>query len=106
MSDKYDGAVTFLKKHPGQILSAFSFPDKHRAGCLFKFCTASGRIEFKHCGCPVLIRKCTGNAATERLTNLIRADDRIPPSSSMITLESLPAFADVQRLCDRELGRK
>lgn len=102
--DKYDRAIQYLTENPSEISDAWYMPNDHQAGCLFKFCTKSGRSE-GNCGCLVSVRNSTAVACSVELTNEIRSDEKIPDEKEGITVESLDHFATWQRRLDKELGR-
>lgn len=105
MSDKYDHAIEYLTANPGEIRDAWADPYVHEAGCLFVY---AFRGDSKHipidCGCLTLIKMGRNEAETPELTDAIMRDDRIPIRSEAITIESLPVFAEWQRIIDAELG--
>lgn len=111
MSDKYDDAIEYLTKHPDRIRECWRNPSRTDAGCLFAFITPDGwhaSVGGKACGCPTLIRADAtfSPAWTPELTEIIRNDERIPKHEAHITVESLPAFAEIQRLADRTIRTK
>lgn len=104
--DRYDQEVERLTNEPKLIENSW-----HCCGPLFAFCKPSGsdgiREDGKACGCPTLIRGEYGWVAwTDELTELIRADDRLPKSYRGIRREHLPAFAEIQRKLDAALHRE
>ena len=108
MNDKYARAITYLKKHPKQIISAWACPFVHPAGCLFQF--AAGQFkenDSRIFGCLTQIRGYSElyYAETRRLTRLIAKDERIPRDEQEIRLKHLPVFAEWQRRLDKELKR-
>lgn len=113
MSDKYDDAIEYLTEHPHEISFAWAHSQSHHAGCLFQFVTPDGlpfgwakESRGLSCGCPVQIRGWDYVSTSEHLTDLIREDNRIPSDEESITVESLPAFAEIQRLADRTIRTK
>lgn len=116
MGDKYDEAVEYLTKHPGEIHDAWVMAHGgHAAGCLFAFVMPADadedEISWKRdvaCGCLTQIRAACGSdtvAWTRELTEAIVADRRIPQNPDYITVADLPVFAEWQRRIDRELNR-
>ncbi len=108
--DKYDKEVAYLTGNPGKIPDAWSSPDINRGGLLFQWCTLSGGEEehpdsFETCGCLTQVRGGGYSAWTDKLTEQIQNDVRIPLSESGITVDDLPVFAEWQRRLDKELGR-
>jgi hypothetical protein len=106
--DKYDKAIEHLTKHPKGIEEAWMNPDTCPSGCLFTFCATTSRTlneQDNVCGCLTQVRGGIYPAETEALTQLIRADDRIPDSIGRVTVESLPVFAEWQRKLDVTLNR-
>lgn len=92
MRDKYDAAIDYLMENPYAIRSSWAMNDP-RGRELFKFIGPAG------CGCLTQIKHyATPNtneklpAATEKLTNEIRADPRIP------TIEALAQVGE--NICD------
>jgi len=100
--DKYDEAIKYLTEHPDEIYEAWVNNRLHRAGCLFQFC---GDGLQPGVGCPTMVRGGRYHAATPELTAAIRADDRLPDFSDVITPATLPVFAEWQRRLDKELQR-
>lgn len=105
--DKYDRAIAYLRNHPEEIHAAWD-----TAACR-KNARAKGWELFTVCseyddgsyGCLTQVRA-GEEAYTDKLTNAIRADTRLPATSNGITVKSLPLFARWQRRIDKELGRK
>lgn len=97
--DKYDRAIAHLTKHPDQISSTWVSPDEYEAGCLFEFLSPDYRSG-KDWGCPTLVKHGGFIALTDEITEAIRNDPRIPGDHSKITIESLEAFAEYQRMAD------
>ena len=111
--DKYDKAIQHLLKFKGDdfkwhVHLNWMTPFLSLAGCLFSFCTKSGKTE-NNCGCLTQIRKNHCNspaeAATLKLTAEIRADERLPDDPLNIEPHHLPVFAEWQRRLDEELCR-
>lgn len=106
MKDVYDLEVERLTENPELIIESWK-----NAKPLFGFCTSS-RHSFewepaaKECGCLTMVCNESGEAATDELTKLILADERLPISPSHITAENLPVFAEWQRKMDKLLNRK
>jgi hypothetical protein len=109
--DRYDQDVTSM--------TAFYEQGKHEKilhACgellspLFAFCTPTGkgqrRPDGKRCGCPVMVKSSDYVAWTDELTDLIRADNRIPVGHNDFTPKSFVAMAELQRHIDKVLGRK
>lgn len=109
MKDKYQIAVEYLTEHPGEIYRAYVVPSTHKkAGCLFRYCTPDGmpqKVAGNNCGCLVMVRHHGYFASTNRLTEEIRADERIPMDPNEIGVEHLEVFAEWQRRLDKELNR-
>ena len=106
MGDKYDDAVAYLTDNPGEILAAWNRPDKHPAGALFNYVAREVPKELDCMyGCLTQIRGEIYEAETPELTRAIRADERIPRKSALVTLAHLPVFAEWQRRIDKELNR-
>jgi hypothetical protein len=100
--DKYDKAIAYLSDHPDEIMEAWKRPHKHVAGCLFQKATKTGWSCVS--GCLTELRRWPQlNAATDALTDAIRADRRIPMDPYDITVERLGVFAEWQRRLDQEL---
>jgi len=109
MSDKYDKAVEYLTENPGEIVDVWGGVIRGDATCLFSFVSPDGSVAREPVngelvGCLTMIKGGRYPAYTEKLTAEIRADDRIP-ETGMVTVESLPIFAEWQRRIDKELGR-
>lgn len=99
--DKYDTAIAFLKNHPDEILRAWAGVTTHPAGALFDFAGPGDT-----CGCLTQVKANVYPAANPRLTQAIRADQRLPCRREFITLEILPVFAEWQRKLDRYAFRR
>lgn len=98
MKDKYDHAIEHLTENPGEIETAWNHHFDQLAGCLFQYLG-----EFDHgCGCPTQV-KAGHDAATDELKQAVENDPRIPDCVEDITLASLHAFAEIQRLADRTI---
>jgi hypothetical protein len=102
--DKYDKAVQYLTKHPGEILMAWQRPRVERGGCLFQFAGDTDKYG-EQCGCLTQVKDRISRAQTPALTKAIRADVRIPKGPQWITAKDLPVFAEWQRRLDKELKR-
>lgn len=100
--DKYDEAVRFLTENPGSIERSWSSPHRTDGGCLFDY--ASLDRQGDRYGCLTQIKRGSMEAWDPKLTEAIRADERIPLSPRDITIESLPAFAEWQRKIDQLIG--
>lgn len=111
--DKYAKAIEFLTERPNEIYAAWSSPRNHFAGCLFQYASPRGGLSdcpvmLKSSGCLTQIRSFNGDRVVHGRTDLteqILADTRIPKHESKITLDTLPVFAEWQRILDKELGR-
>lgn len=110
MSDKYDNAVEFFRKHPDAVRFAWAKPLSHPHGCLFQWASRTGRpkeLSYKEvfCGCLTMIRKNHQYEVEGRpdLTEEIRSDNRIPKGMSSIRIDHLPIFAEWQRRLDHEI---
>lgn len=106
MSDIYDEAIAYLTSDPDRFQDrvglAWNWSNLERPGSvLFRYCSGNGQPMHHDilCGCLTQVKNGL-NAATEELTNLIRADPRIPDDVDNITPESLPVFAEYQRMMD------
>lgn len=108
MADKYDEAIAYLTKHPNQIRKAWNNPGRYRGGCLFQHLTPTGRILYQErmYGCPSLIRQGDWEACDDGLTKAAQDDERIPVKVDKNAVSALPAFAEIQRLADKLLGRE
>jgi len=112
--DKYDKAVQYLTEHPEAIYDAWdtatastSLQQYPIASCLFRAITPDGESYQPGnscCGCLTQVKYEDYRAFSGKLTQEIRADDRIPEPED-ITLEHLPIFAEWQRRVDVELNR-
>lgn len=101
--DKYDEEIERLTKNPEAIFDAWCEPT-----CLFEFVTPNGnkviRPDGNPCGCLTMVRQ--GDFAwTDELTAEIQADERLPKTGLMLTVEDLPVFAEWQRKLDKVLNR-
>ena len=97
--DIYDREVERLTVHPEDIINSWI-----DAKPLFRFCD-DGRPT-SNCGCLTRVKRGNAPAATPKLTEAIRSDERIPTSRTRIRPEHLPVFAEWQRRIDKELNRK
>ncbi len=119
--DKYDRAIAILKEHPDQIMKAWNFPgspttphpEAEETGCLFMYAGDENHPTFKYdthsfnCGCLTQVRDLHNYVAQNpTLTKAIRADKRLPKSSSDITVKHLKVFAEWQRKLDRYKFRR
>lgn len=105
MADKYDEAVAYLTAHPDEIRRAWANPDAHEYGCLFMYLDGPGG----NCGCLTLVKLDPGmykrtHPHMAGLIDRVNADPRIPKYEHSITEESLPAFAEWQRILAHERG--
>ncbi len=110
MGDKYDDAIKYLTEHPDKIEQAWFLNTGHPAHCLFQFLTPDGKPddtvdEKDACGCPTLVQTRDFRGYTRQLTVAVRKNRQIPDSIEAVTVESLSAFAEIQRLADKVLGR-
>lgn len=105
--DKYDKAISYLKEFPSEIFPAWRDPSTHVCGCLFQYANYNGEFNMHvKYGCLTQIRGTNYKvAATDKLTNEIRQDERIPDSYDRITVDNLHVFAEWQRRLDKELNR-
>jgi hypothetical protein len=124
--DKYDQAIEWLVEHaddetalPGcnVIDLAWDLDDAYQTGqCLFQICSPSGFAvntpQGMPCGCltQVVRKENTLDAWTPKLTEAIRADQRIPGSIRDISRlrgdelrTALQPFAEWQRRLDKEI---
>lgn len=108
--DKYDAAITYLKKYPEEIETAWTSPDKHEAGCLFQFVTPDGgnKDYTENCGCLTMIKSWPNmyKAYWPELTEKILKDPDIPESDMNITVNNLEVFARWQRYLDKNYRSK
>jgi hypothetical protein len=108
MTDRYDDAIAHLTENPRDITDAWTAPSSAVGGCLFAFVRPKhGEYHFKRpdgrrCGCLTQIRDATQRRVSwwPSITNAIRFDKRLPKEVLNITIESLTAFADWQRIID------
>jgi hypothetical protein len=123
VSDKYDDAIEWLVAHAddesklgrGICYDAWVNAATHTVGCLFDFCTPSGRSKPMGkliYGCLTMIRRQPGKyiAWTDYLTREIVTDDRIPKLIDELCdlrgdelRAALQPFAEWQRRLDREI---
>jgi hypothetical protein len=122
VSDKYDDAIEWLVAHAdgenpdkGICYEAWIDAATHTAGCLFDFCTPSGRGGERgsfRLGCLTMIRNRPEMyiAWTDDLTREIVTDDRIPKLIDELCdlrgeelRAALQPFAEWQRRLDREI---
>lgn len=107
MADAYDKMVEWLRERPEKISNQWLNPFTSEAGALFSFCTTTRNDVIGNgvcCGCLTQVRN-GQHAETQRLTEAIRSDDRLPMHGTKITVDHLPVFAEWQRLIDAELSR-
>jgi hypothetical protein len=93
--DKYDKVIKYLTESPTEIEDAWNQPTSHKAGCLF------AHVNDKS-GCLTQIRyslEIFGDGTP--LVIQASQDERIPESVELITVESLPVFAEYQRKFDK-----
>src|SRR5438045_1488958 len=100
--DKYDRAIKYFTENPEQIMLCWMFPKTNTHSCLFQHCGDRNDTDI---GCLTMIRNGTHSAATDKLTDAIAGDERIPLNVEGIAVETLPIFAEWQRKIDLELGR-
>lgn len=98
--DKYDKQIARLTKQPEIILSEWT-----RGQDLFK---VVGDITDLYSGCLTMIRGSNFHRKAyvkgiidEKLTEEIRADERLPKSGRNVRLTHLPIFAEWQRRIDK-----
>lgn len=106
-TDVYDREIAFLTEHPHQIaIHWINQSPLFQMACHPELMLGQHRF-----GCLSMIRDDDDMevnpyvAQTKELTREIKEDYRIPPSSSDITVEHLPIFAEWQRRLDKELNR-
>jgi len=118
MSDKYDKAVAYLTRHPGQIettwgralCSDYELDDDDKeahkkAACLFTRCGDEDG-KFQATGCLTQISHGAGVCAgTPELTKAIKADQRIPQNGEDIEVGDLSLFAEWRRRIDKEIAK-
>jgi len=109
MADKYDDDIAEIMKEveEGEDFSAVVNEHWCNASPLFQYATpldVRRRPDGKECGCLTMIRKYPDCSAwTDKLTEEIRSDERIPFSAWTVTPEDLPVFAEWQRRLDKEI---
>jgi len=105
--DKYDVSISYLRKHPTHIVSAWENWSTHPAGCLFQIAEANPEHSDLNVGCLTEIRRLTKLKICGRpdLTEEIKIDDRIPTKAIEVSVEHLHVFAEWQRRLDKELQR-
>jgi len=123
--DSYDHAIQkLLDKHreTGHIAleMAWNFPLTAPGGCLFGFCSKNRGTESEsasnsilECGCLTQVRHGEYSAETQKLTDAIRGDKRIPHNPVACEEDYqgdlkpiLEVFAEWQRRLDKELDRE
>lgn len=84
-------AIELLVANPQEIAAAWRDPLGHPAGCLFRFASNSGGVEYSKAGtvgCLTMIVNPANNVPyvgqTDELTQKIKADKRIPQHYSDI----------------------
>lgn len=106
----YRAAEEYLTTNPDAIEKAWGDPFEEPGGSLFIFCTPDGSM-ISNCrgGCACLTQikdpfhlSIPGlpEDVSDRLLQQIRADDRIPDDVNDITVDSLPAFVELQEQLD------
>ncbi len=111
--DKYDRAIELLNRlddtnFRNVVSKAWGLSENDDVVeiiCLFQYCSNNNYAS--NIGCLTMIRKSGGMIVQDRpdLTKQIREDERIPKNCNEITKESLPVFAEWQRILDKELKR-
>jgi hypothetical protein len=108
MKDKYDQQIDKLLNAPN-VKRAIQNDWEHAIG-LFQFATPTGKVEYDDAlasGCLTMIRRSTTNIAyTQKLTEAIRADERLPKNWGDIEPHHLPVFAEWQRRLDKEIRHR
>ena len=110
--DAYSKAVEWLTERPHKIRGAWDCPSASGSlGSLFRMASRSGRCSIPDnqtglVGCLTMVRGTRYVAQTEGLTNVIRADKRVPLSGDDINVSDLEVFADWQRYLDDVLDRE
>ena len=113
--DRFDKAVDYLTEHPDLIAETWNAAlddytddlsseeqEAHEiAACLFLECGNKG---FPATGCLTQVCHERLGAGTDELTELIRADKKIPRNGEAIKVGDLQLFADWQRRIKRELA--
>ncbi len=112
MDDRYDRAIEFLTRNPGDIYRCWSSANSDdEKTSLFLYATENGNNIDDRCGCLTQIRDVSDGYSLSvvydrdtdlaiRLTGEIHNDERIPKKSEDITVDSLPVFAEWQRRLD------
>lgn len=120
----YLTAVQFLQKNPHTIERAWQRPWQHEGGILFQHvspgmyqdsATYVDEEEGLMCGCltqiaanysyhPTVAASSLG-VVDQELTDMIRADHRIPHDANRITPDDLMVFAEWQQFIDERYGR-
>lgn len=121
--DIYDEGVEYLAANPDKIYDAWNsaaagiesagcltYPLPRGAYALFAHVTQSrnprSKIMVEYCGCLTQVKAGTDPAETMELTDIIRADKRIPRKTGKFKRKTLEHFAEMQRWIDKELGRE
>lgn len=105
-ADKYDMAILVLTAAPdfkAAAVNAWGAWSHNPGGELFKFMSRDGNYSdgvSGTIGCLTMIKGGHCKSLSPILDNLIAKDIRIPSSPGGITPESLPVFAEYQRLAD------
>lgn len=98
MRDIYDEEIARLTANPDDIEESWNHYHP-----LFELIDARGI-----CCCPTQFKGCKeiyGGKVDPLVAKKIFEDERIPTNVKYITVESLPAFAEVQRLADNIYGK-
>lgn len=108
--DKYDREIEKIMAAPFiafEVVKRWRSASPNGEGCLFQFMTPSGSRNALTGGAPLfgcltqIRNSATFSAYTPELTDLIRADERIPKNPTEVcTREQLEVFAEYQRLAD------
>ena len=102
MNDSYDEMIDYLKDNPNDIYRLWSY-----GVGLFQFASRPNSPHQKSTvGCLTMIKGNSYVAPTFEITEKIRADERVPADSWLITPDSLEVFAEYQRLFDELWGAK
>jgi hypothetical protein len=101
--DRYSQEIELVSKAlaAGESINPYWGHDTGKHAHLFDGC----RNYRLSCFCPINIRCSGGPYPANSLEERIRTDKRIPKHELEITAKHLPAFADIQRMVDKELGR-
>jgi len=116
--DRYDMAMEELLcisdegEFQSAVAQAWGLPSRYPGGALFEYVQpiyeggpGPRAYDGESCGCLTQVKAGVHAAYTEKLTEQIRADYRIPHSWRYVTRKNLYVFAVWQRRIDKILGR-